>query len=240
MALSLTPIYFANNDTPITLITLANAIVNAIATEVVSVNTSSNGALTTGNGYISGIFGASVLVGGQIQGGSVNASSNLNLTSNLVGNSSQTITLGNTTVNATINSTSVNVASIQANSAIINYFSLGLLNVANGVSNTQIAALSYTSTGASSQVMDYWGLTVFRSAEYMISVTDNNANSYQLSKLLVVQNGGGAYATEYGVITSNATVSAFTVSVNATSLLLNCAPVSTNATFQITRTAVRI
>jgi len=236
MTITLTPIDVATGDTPLTLVTLANAIVNAMASVVVTANTNANGALTVGNGYVSGYFGASVIVAPQLQGGTIAYPNTINVTSNVAVNSANFISVGNTTINSSM----INVAVLESNSAVINYFSLGLLNIANGASNTQIAALSYTSTGATSQILDYWGLTVFRSAEYMISVTDNNSNSYQLSKLLVVQNGGNSYSTEYGIITSNATISAFSVSVNATSLLLNCTPVSTNATFQLTRTATRI
>ena len=199
MARQLTPINYANNDTPITLITLANDVVNMLASEVVTANASLNGALTSGNGYVSGIFGASVIVAGQLRGGSVNASANVVMASNLVNmNDSIIIKSGNTV----INTTAIVVDNLVVNTASINSFALDEITIGN----TEIRSLTFEANASANQVFDSFVMSAYRSAEYLLSMQDtsSSANAYQVMKLLVLHDGGSAYVTEYGLVTTNA------------------------------------
>lgn len=66
-----------------TLVTRVNQIADAMTFEVITANGSSSGATTTGNGSIVGIFAANTLSADVLRGGTVNASANLVVSSNL-------------------------------------------------------------------------------------------------------------------------------------------------------------
>src|ERR1035437_8474399 len=200
MAKQLIPINYANNDTPITLITLANTIVDTLATEVVTANASLNGALTSGNGYVSGIFGASMLVAGELRGGSVNASANLVLSSNIINLDNSIIIKSGNTI---IKTTAIVVDKLVVDVASINSFALNELTIGN----TEIRALTFQANASANQTFDTFVMSAYRSAEYLLSMQDTStgANAYQLMKVLVLHDGGSAAVTEYGLVTTNAT-----------------------------------
>jgi len=106
----------------------------------------------------------------------------------------------------------------------------------------QIWQSNVTTTGTTVQVIDYIPLSVYRTAEYIISVNDNNANSHYSSKLLLTHDVGAAYLTEYAVIQTNNSViiGPFTASVNTTSAILSFTPVSSNTTVNFNRIAVTV
>lgn len=100
MAKSITPVNITTETFGV-LYTRLNEVINAISTEVVTANSSANGALTVGNGYVQGIFGANVLYavselrgGNGASSGNLVVSSNANFTSNI--NAIQVL-LGNST-----------------------------------------------------------------------------------------------------------------------------------------------
>lgn len=71
-------------DTFASLITKTNQLISALGNEVITANTSNDGANTTGNTNLIGIFGANtVAVGTSIRGGTVNAAANLTVSSNV-------------------------------------------------------------------------------------------------------------------------------------------------------------
>lgn len=100
-----------------------NQLINDMSTVVVTVDTTTNGALTSGNAYVNGIFTANTFaVLTSIRGGNGSTPATLTVSSNtalggyslLFGNStaqtsvnSIAISIGNTTVNTTVNATSL-------------------------------------------------------------------------------------------------------------------------------------
>jgi hypothetical protein len=74
-----------------------------------------------------------------------------------------------------------------------------------------------------------------RSAEYLVSAKDNNANAYQLSKILVIHDGTTAYVTEYGTMNTNTSVVGISAGANATHMFVNCTPTTSNSTVKYTR-----
>jgi len=288
-----------------------NSIITLLDTEVVTAN--SAGALTTGNGFVNGVFGSNTLVATYIRGGDLTTNSVLTFQTNtafnanvlisqqlavtntvafsntlsVTGNAtfsntlavtgavtfSNTVTItglanaaggintttanatsinvganvnlttsylniGNSSVNVVINSTSIVTGSVTVNSSTI---AVGGSNVATvaalsglGISNT------ITFTGTSSQVMDSIALSSTRSAEYLISANNNTANAYQVSKILVIHDGTTAYVTEYGTMFTNTSVIGISAGANATHLLVNCTPVSSNTTVKFTRFALGV
>lgn len=276
-----------------------NSIITLIGTEVVTAN--STGALTSGNGFVNGHFGANTLVATNIKGGNVTTNSVLTFQTNttfsanvlvsqqlvvtntvvfsntlsVTGNSTLSNTLaitglanaaggintttanatainvganvnlttsylniGNSSVNVVINSTSITTGSIVVNSSMM---TIGGSNVATvaalsgiGISNT------ITFTGTSSQVMDSVTLSSTRSAEYFISANNNTVNAYQVTKILVIHDGTDTYITEYGTMYTNTSVISISAGANATHMLVNCTPVSSNTTVKFTRFALGV
>jgi hypothetical protein len=107
MAKSINSIVVAT-DTFLGLVSKTNQVISAIGTEVITANSSVNGANTTGNTNLIGIFGANTIaVGTGIRGGTVNAAANLTISSNAVFaganaafNSNVSITNSTTSINA--------------------------------------------------------------------------------------------------------------------------------------------
>jgi hypothetical protein len=64
--------------------------------------------------------------------------------------------------------------------------------------------------------VDSFDLSVYRSSEYVMSVKNNTANGYQVSKLLVVHDDSNASIAEFGVISTNSTLGVFTANSNTT------------------------
>lgn len=276
-----------------------NSIINLLDTEVVTAN--STGALTSGNGFVNGYFGANTLVATYIRGGNVSTNSVLTFETNTVFSSNVSIsqhlsvtnsvslsntltatgnvTLSNTLLvvgntnfsntltilglanaagglnTTTVNATAINVgANINLTTSYINVgnssvntyvnssmITIGGVNVATvssvsaiGISNT------VTFTGTSSQVMDSIALASTRSAEYLISANNNSSNAYQITKILVIHDGTTAYVTEYGTMYTNTSVISISAGANATHMLVNCTPVSSNTTVKFTRFALGV
>ncbi len=93
-------------------------------------------------------------------------------------------------------------------------------------------------SGTSQQSIDTSDPTAYRSIEYTVSLKDENANGYQISKMLICHDGGTASMTEYGTISTNASMGAFAVSMNSTVLSLLFTPVSTSVTAKFLKAAV--
>ena len=233
MAIQLTPINSLANNTVTTLVALANAIVNAIATVVVTANGSANGSLTIGNGYVSGILGASVIAAGQLQGGNVQSSANLVIASNTFINGGS-FSIGNSSANSTMNSINVTVPTINSSNATISYFKQSNVSFAN----CSLADIELTTTGTGQVTLDSYPLTLYRTAEYLIQVDDNNSVSFQASKFIVTHDGVNPTFTEYGRLTTNTTLASFAAQTNATTLSLTVTPVSTNTTIRVLRTSL--
>jgi hypothetical protein len=210
MSFQLNPVDPTANATFADLVALSNAIVNACATEVVSVNTASNGALTIGNGYVTGIFGATNIVATNLVGGSVANPANVIVNSNLTLNAVSLIS-GNTWVNSTM----VNTSLLQANVANFNY--IGVETVAMG--NTILQDLSaHQGVGGAPVLLDSWLLTGYRSADYFINIDDNQSNNFGCTRLSVLQgNSSLILITEYAQLYTNGSpVGTFSANANAT------------------------
>lgn len=157
-------------DTFSALITRTNQVISAMGTEVLTANTSTDGANTTGNTNLIGIFGANTIaVGNGIRGGTVNSAANLTIASNTVFtganaafNSNVLITNALTTINATslaVTGPTVNVSSNTSFSGNVFF---------NG---TQITLSSNVVTTGSNTTMQSNTFTITSNT---ISVTGNN------------------------------------------------------------------
>lgn len=190
-----------------------NEIAHALSNYVIT--TDSNN--TTGNAYVNGTFSASILTANtELRGGNTTTSNtltistNVNVTgtqltvgSNVVVNASQ-IFVGNSTSNVVINSSSISI------------------------SQQAIFSLNVEMSNTDSQVIDYFDKTVYRTAEYVVSLRNNAANAHQASKLLLIHNSGDAFVTEYGVISTNTSLGSFSANANATHCRLLFTPTAAN------------
>src|SRR6266550_7365924 len=145
-----------------------NNLVDTLATEIITANSSSAGGLTIGNGYVSGIFGGTTIVANAITGGTVSISTVLSVASNtnylpgsqfFAGNvtinalgwyvggtnvsaNSTALQVGNNTVNVAMNTTTVNVGPsgtlMAGNSSYQFTANIANVNFINAVTGTYI------------------------------------------------------------------------------------------------------
>lgn len=161
-----------------------------------------------------------------VTAGSSNAAvGNAAITGNFNAN---TITVGNSTVNTVIYTANTTQ---QSNGQ---YF----LN-ANG-SWSLIGAPVYTSnastTGTSAQLVDFYDFSTYGAVEYMINVTDNNANNRLATKILTVTDTGAVWTTEYATMATNTSnMGIFSANANSSHVRLYFTPVSGNTTVKFIR-----
>lgn len=116
------------------------------------------------------------------------------------------------------------------------------LYVSNSISvgSSLLQYFTLTTTGTSQVTLDSFDITAYRSSEYLISIKDNNANNYQLSKILVIHDGGSSYLTEYGVLITNSNIATFASIVYLGNALLQITPTSTNTTIKVSKNMISI
>lgn len=60
--------------------------------------------------------------------------------------------------------------------------------------------------GGSTVSVDSWSASLYRTAKYLVQVSDSANNEYQSSQVLVTHNGTTAFYTEYGIITTSGNI----------------------------------
>lgn len=104
------------------------------------------------------------------------------------------------------------------------------------VGNNSIQQVYVTTSGTGSQQIDSFLIASYRAAEYIISVSNTSSNAFQLSKILVIHNGGSVQTTEYGLMATNGVIGSFTTSINATAVSVNITPTLSTTIVNIQRT----
>lgn len=211
-----------------------NELADAMTNKTITVNSNN----TTGNAFVNGVFSATTMaVNTDIRGGDTTTSRVLTVSSNLAVNgniltvgsnlqlNTSTVFIGNSTVNTVINSSSLSLGTV-----IINSTSFSISG--NVITSSSIASLpsvvNVQTTGTSSQIVDFFDLSTHRTVEYTLSITDNNANSHQSSKILLTHNIGNTYITEYAVLYTNSQLGVFSSNANTTHCRLILTPLVTN------------
>jgi hypothetical protein len=202
-----------------------NELAHALTTYVIT--TDSNN--TTGNAYVNGTFSASILTANSsLSGGNSSTTTVLTISSNAnitgtqlsVGSNviltSTVVAVGNSSVNSIINSTSI------------------------GTTGYSIFSINVQTSNTDSQVIDYFSINSYRTADYVISLKNNSANAFQSAKLLIVHNDGNAYVTEYGVLSTNTSLGSFSANANSTHCRLLFTPTAANTQVKGVRTSVVI
>ena len=215
-----------------------------------STSTSTGGLVTygglgvAGNAYIGGTLGVlnTAAFGANISVATNGAfGGNISLNGNLSVGSSANVSV-NLTVGNNITAFSGSIGSFdQINSR-------GFANVqvlqSNGYvsGNTWVVdGNSYSSNSTFQQVVDAWSTGTFRSAQYMLQVTDTDNNSYQISQLLLVQDGIDVYFTEYADIYTASSLGSWSADIDSGSVELLFTPYSAdNLTIKVVRTTIDI
>jgi hypothetical protein len=215
---------------------------------------------TSGNATLIGTFQANTVKTDVIvaNGNSIEIQSNvvfdkfLTVNNNINATSiglSNAVSVGNSTANVVITSTGVNIGgTVVANTST--------LFIGNSTVNSVINSTSYkingqtvldstnqvnTNVTASTDVVDYFAVNTYRAAEYIVTIKNNSANQYQMSKLLVMWDGTNVLTTEYGVMASNGLIGTFSANANSTHSRLYCTLVdATDVQIKAVRTPVPV
>jgi hypothetical protein len=147
-----------STDTWQVVIDRLNTVANVVSNAAVTVDGTTGGAASVGNGFITGIFGANTLVTGALRGGNVSVAAILPITSN--------VQVGNATVYTYITNTSVNSAVISTGSGV--YMNTTGLAVGNVVANTTMLTVG--------------GSNVITTSTRM-AVAQNTTSTYQRSRV---------------------------------------------------------
>jgi hypothetical protein len=108
-------------------------------------------------------------------------------------------------------------------------------NTASGSAN------SVTTNAVSSFTVDSFSATQFRTAKYLVSVTDNTNLNYHAQEIMLVHNGSTVTMAEYGSVYSNgSSLATFDATITSGTLSLTVTPVTANSTIKATRTAVAV
>lgn len=140
---------------------------------------------------------------------------------------------GNTIANAVLTITS-NAIFTDAVIKVNNGVTLG----ANSIVHDH--GLRTITSGTTQQTIDTFAISTYRSAKYVISITDPTNSVYQLTEILVMHNGANTFNTEYATLVSNTTLATFTSDVSAGNVRLLATPTVNPVQINISRTLVAI
>jgi hypothetical protein len=228
------------------------------ATNTITVGTGTN-IIVIGTGTIT-INGSSVITSATIFNSlaagtdiSINTSTGVAVISDT--STLQTVTdRGNTTTNSIIINNPVNSTSTDTGALVV----AGGVGIGGDVrvggdlytTNLEIADTIFDSTAVlvnttGTVVVDSYSANEFRSAKYLIQIdegSDGTANFEVLEILLLIDNIGTVYATEYGLVTSNGELGEFAADVGVDNRvrLYFTAYDATDKTIKVLRTAMTV
>jgi len=107
----------------------------------------------------------------------------------------------------------------------------------NGVSNISTGSVTTTSTSATN--LDTFAIGVYRSAQYIVSISDATGSDYQSTELMVIHDGTTPSISQYGTVLTDGELATFAVDINSGSLRVRITPASNNSTvFKFKRTLI--
>ncbi|MEI8285799.1 MAG: hypothetical protein WCG15_00730 [Actinomycetes bacterium] len=113
----------------------------------------------------------------------------------------------------------------------------GYLMIGN---STFVGSGNLASNSTSSVILDSFSTSSYRTGKYVISMTDNSANNYQSTEILVMQNGGNVFVTEYAVLVSNNNIATIAANVNSGTVRLWYTPTTSNSTVYFHKTLMTV
>jgi hypothetical protein len=107
------------------------------------------------------------------------------------------------------------------------------------VGGFDVATLTSNSTGQ--QTVDQFAAATFRTAKYLISITNSTDGDYQALELLLFHDGTTVYLTQYASIFDNGAQVTFDADINSGNVRLRATPASTdNITIKVMRQAIEV
>lgn len=200
----------------------------AIATNVTTGTVNAFTALTTGSLNLATGGASTTSIGGA--GGIVRIGTT-------AGNSTLTVR-GNGTGGTTTIDTNVTTGIANIFTTVTGTVNIGGVN-SNVYLGTQTAVSGNTTTVAtvSQTAVDTFAAATFRSAEYLVQITQGSA--YQISKILLVHDGTTAYITEYGTISSGSILGTLDADISTGNVrLLVTMGSATSASVKTNKTAI--
>jgi len=129
-----------------------NRLANIASQNTVTVDYTSGGSLSTGNGYVNGYFGANnIYVAAGLSGGNISSNGVLNIVSNTAfkySSSNLVVLTANSTQSAL--AINVNTVSITGNTIIVNTITVGNSTVNSVINSTSLASINSTSITSNS------------------------------------------------------------------------------------------
>lgn len=125
--------------------------------------------------------------------------------------------------------------------------STGVLTTSGGVNSPTVTRSTVaqdstgtliTSTTAANQVVMTLSATTYRSAKFHVQATSGSA--YQVTEILVVHDGTTCYLTEYGTITTGASLATFNVDISGGNIRLLVTPTNAVTTIKADTTAITV
>jgi len=157
---------------------------------------------------------------------------------NVAGVKTKELTLDGTLGVATV----PNITSTSPGSSISNKFYADSAMDAGTIVSTRSATITGPVTSVSAANIASVAASTYRSAEFLIQATDSTSSKYQISKIIAVQDGTTAYATEYGSVSSGTIIATYSATLfggPTGSLVIQATPASTNSTtFKVTTISV--
>jgi len=116
---------------------------------------------------------------------------------------------------------------------------LGEILQHNGTKFVNDFTTSQTTTATTQFALLSLDLSVYRSVEYQIQVTEGS--KYHTTKILAIHNGTAAVSNEYGTLNIGASTATFDVDINGSNLRLLATPASSNSTvFKVKFTGIKV
>lgn len=118
------------------------------------------------------------------------------------------------------------------------------VSTAATVPNISIGSIAYetvstVTTNSTSQVsLDTLDASVYRSAKYLVQVTDTTNNLYHFTEIMLMHNGSIVFSTEFSTVYSSVSLINIDASIAGSSLFLLGTPTNPNNTIKIYRIAL--
>ena len=163
-----------------------------------------------------------------------------------IGQANLTLFASNVNVNANLTV----YGNLQAYTADIGSFaqinSRGIANVQVLQSNGYVSGNTWVIDGSAinsnttfQQTVDAWSISSFRSAHYMLQITDSTTNAYQASQLMLLQDGTDVFFTEYADIYTATSLGSWSANIIGGMVELLFTPnTSDDMAIKVVRTAI--
>ena len=246
-------------------VTKTNILLDALTNEIVTANTQANGSLTTGNGFVIGIFGSNTICApSQLRGGNVQSSNTLSITSNVVVgntftvNSLATSVYLNTNVhvqgaNSFTNATNItltgNTLSIPANTVTVtaNTITFDGVNINSNLTiktDLSVVVASNTDLGTdTSSALEVLSFSKSGFSSGKLTAQAKKGTNTSISEILVAHDTttNTAQLTVYGVVRAPSTINlgSFSATTNATHVIVGYTQASQNQSVKVVANLIK-